>query len=555
MSVEKELDDFYFPQKELPNEILKDEENYKHLEGTINSKNIKNSEYIKPIIENNEEIGRIFLDKNKNEKYIEMFKNRKMNLLGISNNITFLHSFSKSEQQNYNPNEFIGFRYYENPKNKSAKFFTIIKKNYSKYFILEKNDGVKDINNNSFYDANLNCYDIIRKIFINKYKNIYIGNNGETFPEIVGYCVSLVTLSSKFFKFVEPLIANINTKNCIVDSIPEIINDYYTYVEPFIYDGHVSLILSAKAKDNIRYNIIFDMSHYHFQNNNPELIFLPKSLKEKNVIYPEKSIQEYSSCCLWLFGEIECLLKFTDKYTSFKDIYINLKKSIDFYIDIVNILSYEIEGVKCMIQKENKKYNEDNGENIDIDRIWTKKRNQYYSIHKDIVCDKFVNFEKLFFNNGTFIYYGEITKLSRCHYNIGCLYEYRSKLDLNFKYYDFLAQNNDVTEDMADLLQFSQVIDELIDSFKKYYDLAFYQANIFSFIGEIKDFTIILNKLDYQKRKRVYDFSFENFMSTTSNNYSLNKSQIENRLRLFSDETISKEINSLNNICFSIMNK
>ena len=208
-----------------------------------------------------------------------------------------------------------------------------------------------------------------------------------------------------------------------------------------------------------------------------------------------------------------------------------------------------------MIQKENKKYNEDNGENIDIDRIWTKKRNQYYSIHKDIVYNKFVNFEKLFFNNGTFIYYGEITKLSRCHYNIGCLYEYRSKLDLNFKYYDFLAQNNDVTEDVEDLLQFSQVIDELIDSFKKYYDLAFYQANIFSFIGEIKDFTIILNKLDYQKRKRVYDFSFENFMSTTSNNYSLNKSQIENRLRLFSDEIISKEINSLNNICFSIMNK
>ena len=555
MSVEKELDDFYFPQKELPNEILKDEENYKHLEGTINSKNIKNSEYIKPIIEGDEEIGRIFLDKNKNEKYIEMFNNGKMNLLGISNNITFLHLFSKSEQQNYNPNEFIGFRYYENRKNKSAKFFTIIKKNYSKYFILEKNDGVKDINNNSFYDANLNCYDIIRKIFINKYKNKNIGNNGETFPEIVGYCVSLVTLSSKFFKFVEPLIANINTKNCIVDSIPEIINDDYTYVEPFIYDGHVSLILSAKAKDNIRYNIIFDMSHYHFQKNNPELIFLPKSLKEKNIIYPEKSIQEYSSCCLWLFGEIECLLKFTNKYTSFKDIYINLKKSIDFYIDIVNILSYEIEGVKCMIQKENKKYNEDNGEHIDIDRIWTKKGNQYYSIYKNIVYNKFVNIEKLFFNNGTFIYFGEITKLSRCQYNIGCLYEYRSKLDLNFKYYDFLAQNNEITEGMVDLLQFSQDIDELIDSFKKYYDLAFYQANIFSFIGAIKDFTIILNKLDYQNRKIVYDFSFENFMSITSNNYSINKSQIENRLRLFSDETISKEINSLNNICFSIMNK
>ena len=39
------------------------------------------------------------------------------------------------------------------------------------------------------------------------------------------------------------------------------------------------------------------------------------------------------------------------------------------------------------------------------------------------------------------------------------------------------------------------------------------------------------------------------------NNYSVNKNEIENRLRLFSDETISKEINSLNDICFNIMNK
>ena len=91
--------------------------------------------------------------------------------------------------------------------------------------------------------------------------------------------MALVTLNNKYFKFVEPLIANINTKNCIMDSIPEKINGEYIYIEQFIYDGHVSLIISSKAKDNARYNIILDMSHYHFNKEVPDLIFLPKSLK------------------------------------------------------------------------------------------------------------------------------------------------------------------------------------------------------------------------------------------------------------------------------------
>ena len=98
--------------------------------------------------------------------------------------------------------------------------------------------------------------------------------------------MALVTFNNKYFKFVEPLIANINTKNCIMDSIPEKINGEYIYIEQFIYEGHVSLIISSKAKDNARYNIILDMSHYNFNKGVPDLIFLPKFLKEKNIIYP-----------------------------------------------------------------------------------------------------------------------------------------------------------------------------------------------------------------------------------------------------------------------------
>ena len=122
MSIIKELEDFYNPEIELPKEILKDEQNYKYFEGTVKYKDIKNTEYIKSINDKGEEIGRIFLDKNKKQKYIEIFNNAKMNVLGISSNITFLHSFSNNEKQNYNPNEFLGFRYYENGDKKSGKF-------------------------------------------------------------------------------------------------------------------------------------------------------------------------------------------------------------------------------------------------------------------------------------------------------------------------------------------------------------------------------------------------------------------------------------------------
>ena len=516
MSVIKELEDFYNPEIELPKEILKDEQNYKYFEGTVKYTDIKMSVYIKSIIYKGEEVGRIFFDKNKKEKYLEIFNNAKMNVLGISSNITFLHSFSNEEKQNYNPNEFIGFRYYINGAKKSGKYFTIIKKNYSKYFILEKNKTVKDMNNKIFYDESLNCYEIIRNILITKFKNKIIGDSGETFPEIIGFCMALITLNNKYFKFVEPLIANINTKNILIDSIPKKINDEYIYIEQFLYDGHVSLIISSKAKDNARYNIILDMSHYHFNKGVPDLIFLPKSLKEKNIIYPPKPIQEYSSCCLWLFGEIECLLN-NKKYSTFKSIFFTLRNGVDFYFDVVNLLSKEIDGVQCMIQKEDARYDENNINKIDFNRIWIEKGKLFYSIHKDIVYTKFLNIEKLFLDIGIFIYLGEIIILSRCQEKVLCIYELRNKLDLNLKYYDFLPQNDDILKGMEILLQYSEIIDTLI--------------------------------------KKIFQFDFDNFMSTIYNNYSVNKNEIENSLRLFSDEAISKEINSLNDICFNIMNK
>ncbi len=550
--IEQELDESYNPKEELPIEILKDEENYKFLEGTINLKDKEKSDYIKLITDKDATKGRIFLDNNKKEKYIEIFTNKKMNILGISQNITFLHSFSKEEKRNYNSNKFIGFRYYENKEKKAGKYFTLIKKNYAQYFILEKDKNINDINNNTFYDEDLNCYKIIYNIMINKYKNKIIGDNGETFPEIIGYCSALTTLNNKYFKFVGPLVADINIKNRLVDFIPEKIMDKYIYIEPFIYDGHVSLIISANSQKSVRYNIILDMSHYHFKRNNPNLIFLPKSLKEKNIIYPQTSIQEYSSCCLWLFGEIECILKY-EKYWSFKSIFYSLKNGIDFYIDIINLLSNEIEGKSSIIRKENDRFNDKTINKIDLDRIFSQQYEQYYSLHKDIVNTKFLNIEKLFLDLGLFL--GAIKFLTRCQDKVSSLYELKNQLDLNLKYYDFLEKTDDIIEGKSKISKLSESISALIKDFNKDYDIAFYQENIFSYVGEIWNVTDKIEKLNIEMKKKILDFQFDNFMKETYHYYLLEKNNIEKTIRLFSYETISRDINSLNNIFFSVMNK
>ena len=177
-------------EKELPPEILVDEKNDEFFSGTVKYQEEK-TEYITPFL--NEEkiiIGRLFLDKNKQIKYIEIFKNKKLDILGISENITFLHEYLEDKKDHYNPDKFIGFRYYENNKKEKkgsyayGNYFTLVRKNYSKYFILEKDNSIKDMNGNKFYDENINCYQIMKKIIFEKGKNKSIGDNGDIFPEI-----------------------------------------------------------------------------------------------------------------------------------------------------------------------------------------------------------------------------------------------------------------------------------------------------------------------------------------------------------------------------------
>ena len=562
--MEKELEQYFFPEKfkteELPIETLKDEKNYFFFEGTVNSKKVKNSNYVLSLFDKKKNlIGRKYLDKDKKEKYFELFKNNKMDLLGISNNITFIHSPSNDKESQYSTFEFIGFRYYANSSlSKYGNFFTLIRRNYSDYFILEKNKSIKDMEGKLFFEEKLNCLQIIRKIIFNKYKKKVIGDNGDTFPEIIGYCFALLYLDKiNKFKFVKPIIANLGMKNQIIDSIPpKNLNDNI-YIEPFIYDEHISLIISSEANKK-RYNIILDMSNHHFGKNIQNLIFLPKTLKSgNNIIFSPSPIQAYSSCCLWFYGEIECLLS-SNKYVSFKDIFQSLYNNIDFYLDIINFLSQEIDGIKCLIKKEaNKCDNDDLVKFIDFDRLFFKRNAQFYSFHKDIIFSKFLKINNFLDNVGYFMYLDYMTVLSEYQNYVNMIFGLKNQLLLNSRYLDFLSKNYDTINNRRLIEESIVKIDDLIKNFKKEYNYAFYHANMLSYAPEINNLMGNISipfAFSEEKKNKVINFNYHTSIKIIFTIFDNVKKFIEDNVQLFSEDTISNELNSIKSLCFSVMN-
>ena len=562
----KKLDQLFFPEKYkseiLPIEVLKDEKNYCFFEGTVNFKKVKKSNYVVALFDNEKKlIGRKYLDKNKKEKYFELFKNDKMDLLGIANNITFIHSPSNDKDTHFNKYEFIGFRYYENsPLSKYVNFFTLIRRNYSDYFILEKEKNILDMDGNLFFEEKLNCHKIIRKIIFDKYKKKSIGDNGDTFPEIIGYCFALLYLDKiNKFKFVKPIIANLGIKNLIIDSIPPVNLNNYIFIEPFIYDGHVSLIISSEEKDKKRYNIILDMSNHHFGNDIQNLIFLPETLKSfDNIIFSPSPIQAYSSCCLWFYGEIECLLS-SNKYLTFKDIFHNLYNNIDFYIDVINFLSHEIDGIECLIKKEDKKCDDDKlAKYIDFDRLYYKRYSEYYSFHKDIIFSKFLKIDNFLVDVGHFIYLDYMTVLTTYQNYVFIFFELKNQLLLNRRYLDFISQNGDTLNNKKFIEMSIEQIDTLIAGFKEEYNYAFYHANMLSYIAKIKN---IMTKISIPfafnevERYKVIYFDGPASMKIILTMFDILKKYIDKNVRLFSEDRISNELNSINTLCFSVMNK
>ena len=363
----------------------------KYIEGT--EKISSNPKYIKNFVIKGEVVGRKYFNKSNEIKYLEVFSNKKLNIVGISKNIAFLHLYDKEEKNEYNEDKFIGYRYYEiDPQDKTPTYFTLIKKYDSNYYILEKNHEIKDINDNKFYDNDLDCFSIIKNIILEKYRNKDSLIIGETFPEIIGYCYGLNSIKRfKNFIFLEPLIPEPFNPDSLEEDISNDLPEDIIYLEPLISDAHISLIIFSKIS-NIRINMIFDMSRYHSNDEHLNSSIYPQSVINYNLRYPKKPIQNYSSCCLWFYGEIECLMS-NSKYDSFVSLFNSVKnEKINFYIDIINEISQKFYGINNLFEIVN-----NIPKKINLDKLYISNGTTYYSVKKNILFTQFLDIENFFY--------------------------------------------------------------------------------------------------------------------------------------------------------------
>ena len=300
------------------------------------------------------------------------------------------------------------------------------------------------------------------------------------------------------------------------------------------------------------------MSGYHFKPKSQILFFLPKSLQTvRNIINPPVQIQSYSSSSLWLYGEIECLIK-NEKYSSLPSIYSGLRKDpLEFYIDVINLLPKELEGIEYLVEIEHDKYNDYNAFKIDFNRLVFFHNGKYLAIHKDMVFNKFLNIYKFQNELFKFLYINDKTILMECQNYVVSFYELKNFLLLNYKYYNLLQQNEETLHNKKLIKQALVNVESLINSFKEEYDYAFYFKNMLIYCATVNNLLDKIQKphFDEYKKAKICKFKFPDFKKSIIDSYSKEKEIIEKKIKLFSEETILKNINSNNELCFSIMNK
>ena len=233
--------------------------------------------------------------------------------------------------------------------------------------------------------------------------------------------------------------------------------------------------------------------------------------------------------------------------------------NIDFYVDVINYLSKEIDGVECAMKKEGKSNTEQNFNNeINFDRFFIPFDKKYYSLHKDIVYSKFLCIENLLDKVGNFLYIGEILYLAQFQRIIKLIYEYKNCLLLNLKYYSILPQNEYVLKYKGSIEKAINNMNSLINYFKEEYNYAFYNMNMLYYtvyIPKVMDKISIPFAFEEERKIKVINFNKDSFVKDVEANYLKEKQNNEYEIRLFSQENISREINSLNDLCFSVMNK
>ena len=193
------------------------------------------------------DFGRAFYKSGK-PSYFEIFEEPRTKIMGFSKKISLIYAPLENDTDKYDKRKCIGFRFYEKNNFEKCNYFTLVVKYDKKFFILEKDKTILDFDGKTFYDENLNCYSVMRNIIFEKYKNDIVTPRGEVFPEIFGFIYSLISLGKfKGFKVVEPLILDLLNKESLIEQLPEILEENIGYIEPIIFDNHISVTFIKKV--------------------------------------------------------------------------------------------------------------------------------------------------------------------------------------------------------------------------------------------------------------------------------------------------------------------
>ena len=340
----------------------------------------------------NIEFGRKFFNKDK-LAYFEIFEEPRTNVIGISKKISFLYAPLEKDNDNYDNKKCIGFRYYETNNNERCNYFTLVNKYDNRFFILEKDKNILDFEGISFYDEKLNCYSIMKNIVFEKYKKEIVTPKGDLLPEIIGFSYSLISLGKfKGFQAVEPLILVPLNEESRLERLPQKLEEKIGYIEPIIFDNHVSIALIKKSNFKNRVNIILDMSRYHIEENLLDNTVFPEELYHNNYTYPKYSVQKGNSCGLWLFGIVECIYS-NEKYQNIDNVCFSINnKKATFFIDVINCLSNILYGIPNIIDNSSLETSKD----VKANRIYELGQISTYSFRKEAVMSYFFSLASLF---------------------------------------------------------------------------------------------------------------------------------------------------------------
>ena len=399
--------------------------------------------------------GRVFF-KNGIPSYYEIYKEPRLRIMGISEKISILYPPLEKDNYKYDEKNCIGFRYYEKSNEEKGNYFTLVKRYDNRFFVLEKGkekeEQIFDVNGETFYEENLNCFSIMQNLVFEKYKKEIVCPRGEVFPALIGFAYSLITLKQfKDFIPIEPLILDPLNEESKIEKLPEKLVPKIGYIEPIIFDNHISVVIIKHSDENARgrVNIFLDMSRYHIEDDILDNNVFPKELFVNHYSYPKFPIQKGNSCGLWFFGILECIYS-NDKYKNVNNVcYAINGYNSELFIDIINCLSKKLYNIPDVIDNSILT----NNLNIQKDRVYKLGSIGTYSFKKEAIMSYYFSLVNLY------PYYYETQKDFIDEEKINILYllfEYQYLIDDIKDYLSQVLFNNNYFEEYSPIYEEKQ---------------------------------------------------------------------------------------------------